>query len=367
MKKSTSTCPDKKKKNAGFSLIEICIVMVIGSLVSLGFLEVYKQQQVSAMESRTRTNMQAIQIALTTYKQRNGHYPCLAPFDAKMGTQRLGEPTNCTQETISAGQCSDGVCVQNGRRVPIASDPSATVPLRVRIGAIPARALNLPFDTMVDGHRQLFTYAVTERLATTPGSFNALDGGGIFISDEGGHSIITPEGSGEYLLISHGPNKSGAYAYGAGVQIRPCPDQGQGLDFENCNFASDVDARFMVATYAQGSGAGQFDDRLAYNDLAPSAGAATPAVSTAHSLTVYGTTTCPDGYKKVYDGALRTTGLFSQNGSTTSPLLAYTPHGVCSANGVAPHSANIGNFPVSTYHLMTITGTVDSCALCLKE
>jgi prepilin-type N-terminal cleavage/methylation domain-containing protein len=232
--------PAIKKRN-GFTLIELCIVLIISGLLLTAGLQAFntylRQQQVS----ETKGNIAAVQAALNDYVQANGHYPCPAPIDAAPDTAEYGASANCA---AAAGSGITEVVGRGGRKV--------------RIGAIPVRTLGLSESYLTDGWSRRYTYAVTQKLTvSTPGTFSNAEGG-ITIKDASGNTVAN--GTAHYVLVSHGPDGKGAYASEGGLFMLCSAEPGQ--DQTNCDKAS---ATFIVtANRATAAGNGHYDDFAAY-------------------------------------------------------------------------------------------------------
>jgi len=133
-------------QSMGFTLVELVIVLVIAGVVFAsiaGGLKVYFQK---IRFDRTQENQQQVQTALIRYMQENGSLPCPAPLTKDQSDSDFGRSDDCSAGTNGTFQVA-------GR-----------AGLDVRIGAFPARDLNLPDNVMLDGWGHMFTYAVTERL-----------------------------------------------------------------------------------------------------------------------------------------------------------------------------------------------------------
>lgn len=217
---------------AGFTLIELAIVMVIsGFLISLlgsALVSYTKKNKIKTTEFR----MEKIEEALEQYLNINGRYPCaasrfLGPDDTNFAEQQT---TNCRGGPVLAGTV----------RVPgqLGSSPLNSV----RIGAVPTRTLNLPDEFIVDAWGNKFTYAVTETQATIvpldPNQSYAADGGRIAVRDGVSNTVVFPANSAHYVIISHGITGNGAYPLGAATT--PSVVCGAAADSLNCNDASSI-------------------------------------------------------------------------------------------------------------------------------
>lgn len=293
----------------GFSLIELCITLTIGAFITAAGISVWSAQLEKTKVVTTRDKMASIERALETYVARTGILPCPASRTAAFGQAAFGEPTDCNVTTVNAGTCANGICVQNGRLYDHDNNPAtAEVPLRVRIGAIPTRVLNLPFDVTKDGYNRNFTYAVTEKMAVPPAPGSSIPAGAISIVDDSGNSAINPAGEAAYIIISHGADGKGATDFISGQEVASC-DTGAsaGRDSQNCALAASG-ALFRVSLYSSSYGTNHFDDMLTYAaQVKPAAGTPTAAAagSSFTSITLWGMTTCPNGWVKASHEARR--------------------------------------------------------------
>jgi len=198
-------------KIGGFTLIELSLVIVIAGILLSFFgtalTTFLKKSDIKTTEYR----LSEIDDALARYLRINGHYPCPANRTLSPDHSEFGRSiqTDCR---VSA---SNGTVSNNG----------------VRIGALPVRSLNLPDEFIVDAWGRKLTYAVTMNLATN-GQFSA-DGGRISIVDGAGNSLITPDNSAHYIVISHGETGDGGYYINSDSTVTPCSVSS--LDRENCN------------------------------------------------------------------------------------------------------------------------------------
>lgn len=160
---------------AGFSLLEISIVLIIlgimGSLLLPGWMAQHQNQK----NHLTRTHQERVFHALAVYVQLYGRLPC--PADpAQKGEQR----------GMARARCADAASAQ---------------------GWVPFRTLGLSETYAKDGGRHFFTYAVHPGLT----SLKLLKfcgqtlGKELFVQEEGG--VVQGQGEQDHVaivLVSHG-------------------------------------------------------------------------------------------------------------------------------------------------------------------
>lgn len=227
----------------GFTLIEMVIVILIGGIL-LAFLGAsllaYTKKNRSAT---TEYRIERIQEALEQYLSVNRRYPCAAA--------RNQDPSHVSFGREAVSNCS-------------ADAAAGTVRVgQVRIGSVPARSLNIPDDYMVDGWGRRFTYAVTERLATNL-TYTA-DGGLISVIDANSNSLVVPNNSAHYVVVSHGVSGEGAFNL-SGSRYLNCSTTAR--DRENCDDSNVIFMSTLVNSDAVI--ANFFDDYMAYQGTAAS-------------------------------------------------------------------------------------------------
>lgn len=234
---------DIKIKPSGFTLVETAMVMLILGLMLAGAVVAIKQWEVRRYMDEVDRRVGIINEALIDYVQVHSRFPCVASANIPRNDPEYGKSTDCAASAVGGT-----VSVQNPDRGNRA----------VRIGAVPVRELNISNEYIADPKGHLFTYAVTEVLVT--GTFdNSL--GAIDIIDENGTSVLTPEGAGLYVVLSHGRDGRGAYYYDGASLTSTCTTA-LGMDQENC----DNDYTFRAAQYNTAvSSPDYFDDRISYS------------------------------------------------------------------------------------------------------
>lgn len=270
------------KSASGFTLIEIALVVIIAGLITGAAFDLYKVHRADRDDLATRENIDIAREALNEFFALQGRYPCpanpgLGPMDPNYGEEVC--------RNYGAGNpCPVGLfCTEVGSRD--ANNNGAPDP--VTIGALPAKTLRnfinaAPITTrhMIDGHGSKFTYAVSELMTEqtysllTPANSQL---GAIDLRDENDRSIIEPEKSIHFVVLSHGRNRKGAHLLDGtqlggctgivlGTPTTPTPgnDFGSGLDpeLENCD---NNDAVFVSGLRSFSNQEGQyFDDTLVF-------------------------------------------------------------------------------------------------------
>ncbi|MFA5591975.1 MAG: prepilin-type N-terminal cleavage/methylation domain-containing protein [Micavibrio sp.] len=220
---------------AGFTLIEMCVAMVIAGFIVSGGLYLLKSTiNVHEMMRSTITerDMQRLTDALEEYKAAEGHYPCPASLTSALGSAEFGKPV--------AADCASGSHAGTVLVTGAGGKP-------VRIGAVPIAVLGVSTQLAFDQWGNRLTYAA---------SADPAKAGGIAIRNASGNSLIQPGGSAQFVVVSHGRTGHGAYSR-TGVQ-KPCSDIA--ADKQNCTNNSHI---FVVADYSESETA-QYDDLVRF-------------------------------------------------------------------------------------------------------
>lgn len=245
------TVPVKKHPRAlsqgGYTLLEIAFTMLVIGLFVAAFVPLYKLYLDKTRYEETLTTQKEIDIALETFKNLRGRYPCPAPEDAVPGSSSYGKETKCYGSTVAPGTCVSGICYELSERTFPVNGVDVTP--RVERGAVPFLTLGIPEEKSYDAYHARLSYAVTEIL-TSSKTFKT-DRGGIEIMDDSDptpNSMLVPKASGLYFVFSHGPDNIGAYDQ-YGQQMTLC--KGSMFDNENCNTSPDhPNARYRHARHS---------------------------------------------------------------------------------------------------------------------
>ncbi len=282
-----------KKSVYGFTLVELAIVILIGGLFLSAIGHSYKIYMEKYFYNVNNYRLQQTRDSILLFQAGAGRLPC--PADATLDPSDAGYGWEVCPP---AGVCAPGIECVDGRDV----DGDGT-PERVLIGAVPHNSIldlfeNGPFaDTakfpdfaaysVIDAYRTKLRYAVTEGLTSSSlySFFNPAPSniGAIFVTDEFDESIIHPEGSGQFVVFSHGENGVGGYSregtrnmdcvipsgytgsdpgYVPGGAIPPGVNSSSiETDKENCD---DNDAIFILGSRSMADNSSYYDDTLYY-------------------------------------------------------------------------------------------------------
>ena len=173
------------RTSAGFTLVEMAMVMAIMGLVLAGGVNLLSGHVDAGREKLTATRLQAIEEALVAYFVWHDRLPC--PADGSLTSADL----------------------EYGRSQPEDSDVCDDTSVTPAESVIPWRTLGLQESESIDGWDRRITYHVSTELTTSGTS----DDGSIIVRD--GDDSVT--GTAEltdiaaFVLISHGENGYGAW------------------------------------------------------------------------------------------------------------------------------------------------------------
>jgi len=226
-----------KTKTAGFSLVEMAIVVTIMGVLAGGVLAVSSNKIEKTALRTTAQKINDVDEAIKAYYSRYGFIPCPASPTAQEGTATFGFATDCTATVIApsgtweAGSGSD----------------------TIRGGVVPTRTLGLPDSAMYDEWGNRLSYVAIKAMTLTRTDYTtfttSLTTGVIQMVDMNGNQLLDPSTQNiiPYVIISHGKDKKGAFGrkiVGTTPQVA-CGSVAK--DSENCDFGdpNSNDAVFM--------------------------------------------------------------------------------------------------------------------------
>ena len=180
-----------------FTLLEMSVVLVIISLVLAGGLAIFVKFAEQAGYQLTQKRLVKLQDALLEYRQIYGRLPCPADINDATTAATFG------LESGDKGECGSPPDFQ------YATDND------VIAGALPVRTLGLSDHYAFDSWGSRILYAVDRRY-TNNGGFS------IYGAASTGKLVVTIQASSStaaavYVLLSHGPNRHGAYPRAGGT------------------------------------------------------------------------------------------------------------------------------------------------------
>ncbi len=256
--------PDKANRQNGFTLMAMMIIIAASSMVAVGGVTVLSRSKDIERHQVTEERLATIFEAIEQYATNNKRLPCPAalsdtPASASFAIEGddLTLTDNCNAEIadVEYNSGADDVAV---------------------VGMVPTGTLGLHPRYALDGWNRKFTYAVDENL-TVEATF-ATEHGDIQILDAAGDSVIgnatitawpssTPgvdfdkETQGAaVVVISHGPNSSGAYLAKSNATTTVTTST-----YEEDNYpTSGMDGIFRITDFATVNPANYFDDIIDY-------------------------------------------------------------------------------------------------------
>lgn len=265
-----STCSGRSRE-AGFSLIELAILMVITGLLVASALSTFDAYQKRTALNSTIEKRNNIEIALGRFVADNGRLPCPAdpsiPVTAAASGVENCRPGGLEYPDLSPAGCQGHCRIEGARKhfsglngVPETPGLSGD---RVLRGVIPYKTLGLALWEAYDGWGTMMTYVVTELLSSSfllspndPPPFGRINfnkaNGALNLTvwnhdDQLDRPAPNPETnlvrSWPFVLVSHGPDRRGGWTVNGAIAI-PCA--GQGRDLANCDPAS---ATFVEPSY----------------------------------------------------------------------------------------------------------------------
>ena len=190
------------KKDSGFSLIELSVVILIIGLLLVTSFEGSKYFLIQNQIKATNVKLNAIQRAIEIYVRRTGHLPCPAPLAKTSGSSNV---ENCN--TLSNND-TDGIYKKD----------------QILVGGVPYRDLDLTADLSHDAWGGKFVYSI---YVPAGKNIRELQDNNEYLEiyenvmgnneDENKKHLIT--NNAVYSLVSAGRNKYGAFDFNTNTQL----------------------------------------------------------------------------------------------------------------------------------------------------
>lgn len=231
---------EKNASEAGFSLIELAIVMVIIGLLVAPLIGEFGRYLVQKHRDNTQISLRSVDTAISDYYSEFGFYPC--PSDRSIAFGQPGHGvSDCTIYTAIGANSCGGSGGQPGycRATQGAGE--------VLIGGVPYATLGIPFTESIDGWNQAMTYAVTRSMTVDAATFDPANGV-VSVRDEFGAAANF-----HGVVVSAGANGSGAF----NIEGTSQPCNLALVESENCN----NDGVFLNSLrYSEAQNANYYDD-----------------------------------------------------------------------------------------------------------
>lgn len=235
-----------KKSLAGFSLVEMAIVLAIVGLLLGGLIPTLSAQMESQRINETRKQLDEIQQALVGYAIINGRLPCPAKATLASGLANAGE------EATTGNTCA---CVNSSDST--VADTSALACTGTTVTGV------LPWVTLgikeTDAWERRYTYRVTTHFADqianayvwgcgspepTAASFTLCSPGVPYVrsADSGGTDVANNVPA---IFLSHGKNGAGAYlSNGTQLAVSTVDDEAENSDNDNKFVSHNITSNF---------------------------------------------------------------------------------------------------------------------------
>ena len=257
-----------KKHLAGFSLIELAIVLtIVGILVGAAMPMVTGRSQGTKIAT-TQTRLQDIDNALGRYLSANGALPCVAALNDAVDTPTFGKQVTDISATgyVVANDCYGAAAnvinadkglffTTSSGAIPNPLNVANKSPGKIVMGAVPVRTLNLPDQDMTDAWGSRFVYAVTNTL-TVRGGYDSSQGS-IYIVDSNNNSITC---AAQYAIVSYGADRAGGYTM-SGASSAGCPHGA--VETPNCSLPTSTFVKTLLNSTLAGATA--YDDYVTFH------------------------------------------------------------------------------------------------------
>lgn len=236
----------KKFSRRGFTLIELSILIIVLTVIITGLVSVTTSKISNEKVRAGSTSFTTIYQALGKFLLTNRRLPC---------------PASLIQSEISSSSYATEISATN---CVAAGVYTSTVNSNLVYGMVPAVTLGLPIKAAEDAYGSKIIYVVDKRLTTTSAdSFELNVGNSSLISITGGASLSNAL----FVLISRGPNKSGAFiANSTALPIASSDSNELSNDASSIteNTPPTASTSTFDSTFVQSASSTNFDDIIFY-------------------------------------------------------------------------------------------------------
>jgi type II secretory pathway pseudopilin PulG len=236
----------------GFTLVELCIVIIISGLIFSAIFDLYTRYLRQTATANTVANIQTSSNQIGFFFSNNLRYPYPSDRTVPINSPLYGLEIDPAVVGLTVGNCYasgppavispagtngvGGVCM-----IPSLRDADGDgQPDPVLIGGVPIRTIlnnvqtGVSTNVVFDGWGSKLDYAVSANLANVA-TYNST-WGVITAHDEFGNNTAGINDDAHYAIISHGADRIGAYSTGGQMSsICLFGVAGAGLDNQNCS------------------------------------------------------------------------------------------------------------------------------------
>lgn len=220
---------------AGFTLLELTIVLLIIGVVLSGSVAVTSAMLTRRQADETEDKLAAIEKALLNYRRAFKRLPC--PGDITIAP----DAANFGMAAPDAGTCTGSAPAAN-------FGPASST---VVAGGLPTATLQLEDEYAVDGWGRKFLYAVDTQFTEADAFVNIpitdATTGAITVNDTTGAARTAV---GAYAVVSFGPDKHGSFGRLGGA-VRFDGDSANAQQLENCDCDDDAAATAFDSVFVQ--------------------------------------------------------------------------------------------------------------------
>ncbi len=230
----------KRGVQAGFSFLEISIVLTVSAVVIAGGLATAVSIFPQIKKRETNQKLDGIEQQLQYYVEANRRLPC--PADPSLPVSDINFGIEDRNAALTG-------CESNGYNIYAVTDGT--------VGMIPTRTLGLDDSYALDGWGRRFMYGVDTNAVSDSAFINdtlmgLASNGSLRVDIPGGNrgsTLITQQAV--YVLFSFGPNGHGGWMK-ASWSTRWNAVVSNNDEFENCHFNSSGSASAMNNIFVQG-------------------------------------------------------------------------------------------------------------------
>ncbi len=239
----------KNKRERGFSLVELSVVIVLAGMVISALSLSYFSYYSTYLYHKTYGQITNLNDALSNYGSSMGRLPLPSDPTQPIGSPNAGcqcgvcgvnEGVACLHlKMMPVGGCYNGICKEAGARLTPANQTAGAATDPVYFGGIPYKTIDAALasgsqiatvGSTVDPWGYQINYAVSE--GDIYNSSYGQGDGVLNVQSETGTNLVEPPDTINYIIWSAGQNHMGAYT-SAGVMGVPC-HAGE-VDSANCN------------------------------------------------------------------------------------------------------------------------------------